>query len=487
MTDDPTRAELPELPGIDPRLLIQAMAADGVDTSDPDAVRDWLAHSGVEPSGEDDAEDDFAEYEEVSFKELFGLPDRLPPLRLPPDEDLAAAARESRLLALAHRLAGWVGERRPVTPLGEPADCADAARAVGIEATGPVERLGDVPELAHLWELAESVELIDIGDEEVTPGVAGPVWPDGDDEDVLDIWATALAVVMTSLDLDADLHGEEELDFYGSGPAVLMAMFLARNAGVPYAELTELVRESAVGPAPARWDAWVAEHGDPTRVLLARLEELGAVRLDEEDARLTPLAQWAMWAQLMDGDVEVPLLPPVEEMTAAELVAAAEGFTEEELAAETAAWLDLRTPEQAAEELLSAAAEGDPADRMYATSVVTSRIGDPAEPHWRAALDDPRLRAYAKLALAQQPSSEDLAWLLTDVLATTAVDEPEEIARQLAEAVPAGKEQEVFDLMWRLPHPWAGDVLTLLGTNHPDKQIAKAARKAAFKAASHNA
>src|SRR5207302_6803932 len=96
------------------------------------------------------------------------------------------------------------------------------------------------------------------------------------------------------------------------------------------------------------------------------------------------------------------------------------------------------------------------------------------------------LRAYARLALEIEPAAEDVAWLLTDVLAATSeADGPDEIAAQLADAVPAGQEPEIFEVMWRLPHPSAGEVLTLLGTHHPDKQIAKAARKAAFKAGSH--
>jgi hypothetical protein len=174
-------------------------------------------------------------------------------------------------------------------------------------------------------------------------------------------------------------------------------------------------------------------------------------------------------------------------MTAAELISAAEGFTEEELAEETTAWLGLRTPDAAARELLDAAAAGEPADRMYATSMVTSRLGADAEPHWRSALTDQRLAPYAKLAIGLEPESADLAWLLTDVLAATSeLDGPEDIARQLGDAVPAGRELEIFELMWRLPHPAAGDVLTLLGAHHPNREIAKAARKAAFKAASRN-
>lgn len=83
-----------------------------------------------------------------------------------------------------------------------------------------------------------------------------------------------------------------------------------------------------------------------------------------------------------------------------------------------------------------------------------------------------------------EPTVADIAWLLTDMLAAmTDESEPEGIAGQLSEAVPVGQEQEVFEAMWRLDHPQGRDVLTLLGKHHPDKKVAKAARKAAFKVA----
>ena len=484
MADDPIDLDQSEI-----APLLQAMIADGVDPSDEAAVRDWLTNAGLASLDDDDLDLE-EDYEEISFKEAFGLPDRLPSLRLPAEEELVAAARASRLLAGARRLAEWVGEGRPVTEDGEPsaADCVSAAQAVDIEVEAPVERLADLPELAHLWELAEAVELIEIGVDQASAGPAMDAWPGSDDagdteEDALDVWATGLAVTMTSLDLDADLYGEdEEIEFHGAGGAAIMALFLARSEGLPFAELNEMISELMVVT-----DTWVAAHGDPAQVLLGRLNDLGAVTVDDDEVvRLTPIGLWAMWAQLQASDVQIDVLPPVEEMTAADLVMAAEGFTEPELAAESGAWLALRSADDAATQLLDVAAAAGPADRMYATSVVT-QLGSAAESHWRRALQDPRLRPYAKLALEIEPTSEDVAWLLTDVLAATSeADGPEELATQLSDAVPAGQEQEIFDVMWRLAHPSAGEVLTLLGTHHPDKQIAKAARKAAFKAASQD-
>jgi len=38
--------------------------------------------------------------------------------------------------------------------------------------------------------------------------------------------------------------------------------------------------------------------------------------------------------------------------------------------------------------------------------------------------------------------------------------------------------------MARVPHPDAASVLTVIGRHHPDKKIAKAARKSAYRATS---
>ncbi len=102
------------------------------------------------------------------------------------------------------------------------------------------------------------------------------------------------------------------------------------------------------------------------------------------------------------------------------------------------------------------------------------------------------LRPYAKLTLYQldpseqelEPTVTDAARLLTDMLGA-ALDsvESEELPDVLAEAVPPGEEATIFEEMWRLDHPDVREVLTLIGTKHPDKKIAKAARKAAFKIA----
>jgi hypothetical protein len=283
---------------------------------------------------------------------------------------------------------------------------------------------------------------------------------------------------------------------------LVTALFLARGEGLLVALADEVIREGATGElsaaeAAGTWAAWTQAHGEPAGVLLRRLVELGAVRLDDEDegpvTRLTPLGSWAVREQLIASGVELPLLPPPAEMTAADLAAAAEGASEEEFDAEADAWLALRDPDMAAAELLDFGAAAGPAERMAAVTVV-HRLGAAAEPRWRAALDVPALRPYAKMALAEtadgsqpelEPQPGDMAWLMVDLLAATSEElEPGELAVQLAEAMPRGAEEMTFDAMSRLPHPDAAAVLTLIGGQHPDKKVAKAARRFAYKAAS---
>jgi hypothetical protein len=498
------------------RALVQAMAADGVDTDDQAAVDRWIAAyntradaaGGVFDAGEEYEDDD----QDFNFKEAFGLPDRLPPMRLPSEAELAGMARGALMIGQLLALAAWLGTGHAVTENVElaGAEAAEAAAALGI----------DGPRLDYLWQLALDAEFIELDEDEThaVPGEVAQAWPDGDDDEVLDIWEMVFALVMGTLDIVASLdpRRSSELDFFGQGAMLAVMLFLARGDGLPVAEVSEAVRDAAVDElAPARaaktWQSWVRAHGDPARLLLDQMVALGAVRIsDGEDgdlARLTPLGLAAMRTQFADSEVEVPLLPPAEEMTAADLIAMADGAAEEEFRAETAAWLAHRTKESAARELLSVAAESDPASRVLAVAVVTE-LGSAAEPAWRDALGQRELRGYAKATLATlaegDPATEllpgfeladdDLAWVFTDALVADGWDdvddvdyEPAALAKRIGEMIPAGREPAAFEMMARVPHPEAASVLTVIGRHHPDKKIAKAARKSAYKAASRQA
>ena len=203
--------------------------------------------------------------------------------------------------------------------------------------------------------------------------------------------------------------------------------------------------------------------------------------------------------------MEIPLLPQTAaELTGAELLAMAEGISDTEFEAEASAWSAARGADAAARELLELAALGEPGERMLAVAAVT-QIGAPAEAALRDSLQVPQVRGYAKVTLLAlsglddltgatgdvpaelELGPDDLAWLATDLLTLACDDEypdPDDLAVSFREAVPLGQEVPLFEAMARSAHPDAGDVLEHLGKYHPDKQVAKAARTAAHKAAS---
>jgi hypothetical protein len=449
---------------------------------------------------------------DASFRAAFELPGRLPAIRLPAEADLAAMARRAPLLASAGRLAEWAGPARAVDA-GDALTAADtmaAATELGLPAGPDVTSMQDVPELVQLWKLAIGTGFLEAADHGETfgTGAATGRWHDGTDAEALAIWSGALMFMATyRLDIEAglDLRRGRKLDFYGTGMGVLALLFLARRAGLRVADANAMIRDAATSElspvqAAKTWTSWARAHGESGDVLLHRLAELGAVTIDGEAggpegglARLTPLGSWAVREQLAAAGVQIPLLPPPAEMTAADLVAAAEGADCDQITAEADAWLAQRDPDEAARELLDFAAAGNPVERMVAISAA-QRIGPLAVPRWRDALDVRAVRPYAKIALTEiavgapgvatlpgtRPEADDVAWLVTDLLAAAAKAlESADLAIRLGEAVPKGAEEMMFGVMSRLPHPDAARVLTMIGQHHPDKNVARAARRAA--------
>lgn len=118
-------------------------------------------------------------------------------------------------------------------------------------------------------------------------------------------------------------------------------------------------------------------------------------------------------------------------------------------------------------------------------------MGAQAEPAVRNVLDDPELGGLARVWLSElgaadvPPPSEDLVyWLTIDTLAAQlAAEGNSEELQALLEGL-AQQHSGFFAAAWRVGHPATADVLEAMGRLHPDKRIAKEARKAAFKARS---
>lgn len=467
--------------------MMHAMHGDGVDISDSAAVDQWIARQNAGVFGGEGFaghEADPLTWDGIDLKDAFGIPNVLAPIRLPDEAALTALAGAAPLLADLHGLVRRVRET--------------------------TVRAADVDPL--LLNLAAETELVEQDGDTLVPGDdAGSLDDLTGHATALGKWNQIFACVLdTTLDA-ADLtqpHVGGDLDLTGHGIAMVVDLFLSGRAGVPVTQLSASLKSAAVAEVPPdaaerQWEEWTGAHGDPARLLLGQLAKLSAVTAADEVARLEPLALFAVAAKLRTCGARVPELPPPGEMTADDVVLVSMFGTEDDLEAEFASWAAERTPQDAARELLAFAAGESAAVRTAAVQLV-SRLGDPAEPAWREALDRPELRCYAKPALLAQfadrdpespvPSElklapEDLAWFVADSFAPlTQLDLgnstfPFDMAK-LTDAGWTMSHETLFEAMARLDHPDAQAVLTMLGKHSDDKKTAKAARKAAFKAAS---
>ncbi|MEV0144283.1 MULTISPECIES: hypothetical protein [unclassified Nonomuraea] len=421
----------------------------------------------------------------------------LPTIRLRPDSELAAAAREVPLIAKARDLALWVGSGRRVgeDTLLSDAEVEEALTAVGLPRPETEGSLAEaVPQLWNVWNLAVDLEFLEPG-EGNTVAVQDDTseWPFDDDEDVLDAWMLGLH----SVDYGDPELPDDDLTMALSGltRGVLVRLLLAGGAR----ELDGLRQELAEAAADLDElgaDAWEAA-GDPLAPAIDWLTGYGMVALDPAEGAggtlsLTALGTEGVIHLVDDADVEIDARPAIESMSAHELLALSAELPEEEADAEFAAWMRLREPAKAAEELLDAAAEdeSDALIRVQAASVVGT-LGEAAIPAWEAALKEPSLRPYAATHLSQleiegapEPTEDDTHWLILDMWTISAGLGRSEFVSSLRDIGPELL-NNLLEVIWKIPHSHVEELLDLISQVHPDKQVAKAARRALFKARSN--
>jgi hypothetical protein len=418
---------------------------------------------------------------------------RLPPVRLAPREELAAAARVAPLLRAARDVARWARRqhggstpRSDRTALG-PEACATAAADLEL---APAE-------VESAWRVALATRMLpsepDRGEPDrgepgrAEPGRGGPgrggsgspgdVLTSGDAEQVLAVWDAALKAILAAEDLD----GLATALYTVGGPVRMEGLFDA------YAAAAGTRRSQPGSAAPDQAAALSA--------VLETLADLGVVELGTEEAAggltvaLSPLGIWGVHRRLRAQGWHVPVLGGAGRSGAAGLLMTLASCDAEDGEAEISSWLAQRTPAQAAAELVRAAGSGTPGLRGAAFAVL-DRIGEAAIGEVRAALADPVLRAHASVWLHEHGEQaelrpEDRTWLLVD-LGAGLLEEADaaDVVAELLPDVPADAQAEIVASLWRVDHPGVTDLLTALSDHHPDPAVARAARKAAFKARS---
>ena len=410
----------------------------------------------------------------------------LPAVRLAPAHELAAAVRAAPMLRDAQRLARWVGKGRLLTARGllRPGDALTAITDLELTAEGadpPARRprsAADVRELDLLWRAATGAGLIRVIGRRAF--CCQGALRDDDAEAALAAWKGALDAVLSCGPRDV----REELE----GLAIVLYA-----AGAPV-RMDALADGFAVA-ARERWGAGPDAGARMSRALEV-LADLGIAELgiDEDDDQLTvtltPLGVAGMRDRLIAAGFSAPVAGVGGAAPgAAGLLAGLAGCDAEEGEREIAAWLSQRSPQQAATELLNAASTSSPGARSAAFAII-DRLGERVVPVVRSALADPVLRPHAAIWLREQGLSADLspgekAWLLVDLGAGLLEEaDPGAVAAELLPDLPAAQQAELVSGLWQVAHPDLIDLLTTLTDHHPDPSVAKAARKAAFKARS---
>jgi hypothetical protein len=355
-------------------------------------------------------------------------------------------------------------------------------------------------EVDAAWRVAVATGMVP---QQGRPQPPGPgILESGDAEEVLAAWYGALEVMLDADDLDGLATA-----LYTVGSPVRMESLFDAHAAAAGAWRAAGLLGTATPPDPASAGAASAAAAgtgaagpDQAAVLswaLEALADLGVVELgtDEDEqaggltVALSPLGVWGVHRRLRAQGWHVPVLGNRGRDGAPGLLAALASCDAEDGESEIAAWLGARTPAQAAAELIAAARGGTPGLRGAAFAVL-DRIGEDAVPAIRAALAEPVLRAHAAVWLHEHGEAAELGpadrtWLLVDLGAGLLEEaDPRDVVAELLPELPPETQAEIVAGLWEVSHPAVTDLLTALSDHHPEPSVARAARKAAFKARS---
>lgn len=462
-------------------------------------------------------------------------------MRLHSEAELARDALATPLLSRAARLARWAGPDTRVGAGGELVEeqLPEAAGVLGL--TGD-----DAAALAsEAWRVAVDTGLVELVDEEegtVAAGADLALLTSGGPQDVLGVWLAALETVLADAsvpdldDLVDAVDGGGEIDFSSLDwdpeaeaefldgvlgnlylltvseggaaegpvplPALAASMIVPDGMGEPTNDVLEQVSDAMM-----RLDdqfrllepVGLVDFHPVDETLMADTDEETSAAADDTDVsrygmvRLTPLGLYGLRARLLESGLTVPAVGDLADKGADALLDGTATFPPTAARAETEQWLARREPLAAARDLLAAARGDDggaPLRRLRCQQAL-SLVGLEAEPALREVLDDAELGGLARVWLSEHgaadvppPSEAMIFWLTIDTLAAQLAAEGNSAELQgLVEGL-AHQHGGFFAAAWRVDHPATPDVLEAMGRLHPDKKVAKEARKAAFKARS---
>ncbi|WP_405738209.1 hypothetical protein OG885_34480 [Streptomyces sp. NBC_00028] len=426
-----------------------------------------------------------------------------PPEGTPAQAELARMARSG--LAGAARVAHWAdaalgpgsdgGQHDGKATLSD-ASAERAAAHLGLTAA----------QVRADWDTARLAGLVEVHGDSARPGWRLRAW-DRDDSAVLRGWVALFDAWSLAHPEPADHEPAAVAEVVSAMPQVLS--FLQLSAGpVPVEQLLDLLEQRVTelrterceipyGPQPdpaGQAQAQARTEDAPLEPLLDwalyALASVGALTYGDGQATLTPLGSWAVWVKLEQICVAAQSPAGNIEVVAEEMLRGCSQLRPNAARAEYRAWLAARPVGSAVTELIDAARGEDALLRGLAFEALRV-VGAPAEPDVRAVADEPTLRPYALLWLAEHDghdpedahevlTREEATWLWVDTAAAVADHgEAPLLVRHLESAVQPTVPM-LLDEVRAVGHPRTVQVLVALAAAHPDPALAKAVRRAAF-------
>jgi hypothetical protein len=402
-----------------------------------------------------------------------------PPEGTPSVPELARLARAE--LADAVRLARWAGTAPGIA--GTTGTLPESGVADAAALLGQTSR-----QIRTDWDRARLAGLIELHGGVVRPGWRLRAW-DNDDTAVLRGWVALFdAWSLAHPFLPGGAPGPDPAlvaEVIEAAPQLLSFLHLSHGP-VAVDTLLDLLRHEPPAdgdPLPGLLE-WALEAG----TLVGALRPRDPLRPDE--VSLTALGSWAVWVKLEQICVAAQGPAGHMEQSAETMLRACARLSPSQARAEYRAWLAARPVSPAVAELLDTARGDDALLRGLAFEALRV-VGDPAEAAVRAVVDEPGLRPYAVLWLAEldggDPDAatalltrEEATWLWIDTAAAVADHGEDHLLVNHLETAVQGSVPGLLEEVRGVGHPRTVQVLVALAAAHPDPALAKAMRRAAF-------
>ncbi|MEU6852147.1 hypothetical protein ABZ901_19765 [Actinacidiphila alni] len=417
-----------------------------------------------------------------------------PPEGTPPLDRLARLARTE--LADAVRLARWAGTGPGTAgPTGILPDDAAEQAAAALTLTRS--------QIRTAWDRARLSGLIELHGGTARPGWRLRAW-DTDDTAVLRGWVALFdAWSLAHPFLPGPAAGPDPAlvaEVVEAAPQLLSFLHLS-DEPVPIDTLLDLLRQRVAELRAERHEPPADAAGDEPDPLPALLDwtldalaRVGALRPRDpkrpDEVTLTAIGSWAVWVKLEQICVAAQGPAGHMEQSAETMLRASARLSPGPARDEYRAWLAARPVAPAVSELLETARGDDALLRGLAFEALRV-VGDPAEPAVRDVVDEPTLRPYAVLWLAEldggDPDTatglltrEEATWLWIDTAAAVADHGEDHLLVSHLETAVQGSVPGLLEEVRNVGHPRTVQVLVALAAAHPDPALAKAMRRAAF-------